>query len=100
VVIEKKELKSGYGNYLIISTQENIKILFAHLDTIQVDLNDKIEIGQVIGTVGNSGMSTGTHLHYEIWIDENPIDPIFTFWDKLNRETIENIYKWNIIPYD
>jgi murein DD-endopeptidase MepM/ murein hydrolase activator NlpD len=100
VVIEKKEIKSGYGNYIIISTLDSIKIILAHLDTILVDLNDEIEIGQVIGTVGNSGMSTGIHLHYEIWVDEKPINPIFTVWGKLDRETIESIYKRNIIPYD
>ena len=100
VVIEKKEIKSGYGNYIIISTLDSIKIILAHLDTIHVDLNDEIEIGQVVGTVGNSGMSTGIHLHYEIWVNEKPINPFFTVWDKLDRETIETIYKRNIIPYD
>ncbi len=99
-MIEKKELKTGYGNYIIISNQGNIKILLAHLDTVFVDINDDIEIGQVIGTVGNSGMSTGIHVHYEIWIDENPINPIFTVWNSISREMTENIYKWNIITYD
>ncbi len=100
VVIEKKEIKSGYGNYIIISTQDSIKILLAHLDTILVDINDEVETGQIVGQVGNSGISTRIHLHYEIWIDENPINPIFTVWDSISREMIEKIYKWNIMTYD
>ena len=100
VVETKSELRSGYGNYVIIKSENQIKILFAHLDTIIVNQGDEIRNGQIIGTTGNSGMSTGNHLHYEIYIENEFINPIFTIFNLLNENDLEIIYKRNTVTLD
>lgn len=57
----------GYGNYIIISHGNNFYTLFAHLNYRCVSIGDYIENGRLIGAVGNTGKSTGNHLHYEIF---------------------------------
>ena len=63
----------GYGNYVIIQHSDGNYSLYAHLhaDTITVQAGDSVEQGQVIGKMGSSGNSTGTHLHFEIREGQN-----------------------------
>jgi len=88
-----------FGKYIIIKTDE-IEILFAHLDTILVDNGDEIEKGSIIGKVGNSGLSTRDHLHYEIKINDKLIDPIYTIFEYFDKENLENIYNYNMTTLD
>jgi len=67
--------KSGYGNCIIISHKNGLATLYAHLSEIGVAANDKVEVGQVIAKSGNSGRSTGPHLHYEVHKNNQPINP-------------------------
>jgi len=60
----------GYGNYMEITHENGTKTLYAHLSKIEVNLNTKVTQGQVIARMGNSGNSTGPHLHFEI-IEKN-----------------------------
>jgi murein DD-endopeptidase MepM/ murein hydrolase activator NlpD len=53
----------------------DVKTRYAHLDKIKVKKGDFVEKGQVIGTQGNTGRSTGHHLHYEIRYKNKAIDP-------------------------
>jgi murein DD-endopeptidase MepM/ murein hydrolase activator NlpD len=100
VITTKLEKKSGYGNYIIIDAGNQTKILYAHLDTIIVHQGDKVEKGQIVGTVGNSGLSTGNHLHYEIFIEDKPINPIFTIFDFISKVDFESIYTRNVGSLD
>jgi len=52
---------------------------YAHLSTIDVAVGQQVERGQVIGKVGNTGRSTGPHLHFEIRLDGSPVNPISVF---------------------
>ncbi len=65
-VITAKSDKKGYGNHIIIKHNDEIKTLYAHLQDLKVKQGQTVKKGQVIGTVGSSGMSTAPHLHYEI----------------------------------
>jgi murein DD-endopeptidase MepM/ murein hydrolase activator NlpD len=65
----------GYGNFIKISHGDGFTTGFAHLHKINVRSGDHITRGQVIGSVGNSGRSTGSHLHYEVNLKGRPIDP-------------------------
>jgi murein DD-endopeptidase MepM/ murein hydrolase activator NlpD len=49
---------------------------YAHTSLIQVKVGDRVEQGQVIGYVGNSGRTTGSHLHYEVILGDKHIDPM------------------------
>ncbi len=63
-----------YGNYIEIETN-GVTFKYAHLNTALVKENDNIEQGQVIGKMGSTGMSTGSHLHFEIRINNRSVDP-------------------------
>jgi len=64
-VIKAKRYR-GYGRCVIIKHKGGYKSLYGHMNKVFVKWNDKIKDGQPIGTVGSTGFSTGTHLHYEI----------------------------------
>jgi murein DD-endopeptidase MepM/ murein hydrolase activator NlpD len=65
----------GYGMHVIVNHGYGIKTLYGHLSKILVNRGREIQIGDVIGLVGSTGNSTGSHLHYEVRIDNQPINP-------------------------
>ncbi len=76
VVIRAGWNDQGYGNLVIIDHNIDYLTLYAHLDTIDVAEGDIVGQGQVIGTVGSTGNSTGPHLHFEIRDFGNLADPL------------------------
>lgn len=75
-VVEKvKKNESGYGWHIIIRHDENFQSLYAQLSRIDVEKGQAVKKGDVIGAVGNSGASTGPHLHYEVIKDGERQDP-------------------------
>lgn len=68
-------VKGGYGNCIIVSHGNGLATLYAHLSKIEVKTNDKVEVSQVIAKSGNSGRSTGPHLHYEVHKNNQPVNP-------------------------
>lgn len=67
---------SGYGRYIIISHGYGYQSVYGHNRKLLVKIGDKVEKGQVVSEMGNSGRSTGSHLHFEIRLNGNPIDPM------------------------
>jgi murein DD-endopeptidase MepM/ murein hydrolase activator NlpD len=66
----------GYGNYIVIQHAAGLKTLYGHLLTIGVKEGDTVKRGQLIGLVGSTGNSTGPHCHFEVRIDDSPVDPL------------------------
>lgn len=64
-----------YGNIIILSHQDNFYTFYGHLDTILVSAHNFVKSGEVIGLVGESGMTDGPHLHFEIWGQYGLKDP-------------------------
>ena len=58
--------KSGYGNYVVIDHGGGISTLYAHMSIVKVSVGQYVTQGDVIGVTGNTGASTGPHLHYEV----------------------------------
>lgn len=68
--------QSGYGRLIRIRHANGIETRYAHLAQIRVDVGQRVSRGERIGDMGNSGRSTGTHLHYEIRIDGRAVNPM------------------------
>jgi murein DD-endopeptidase MepM/ murein hydrolase activator NlpD len=75
VVIHAGRL-SGYGNLIKIRHQFGIETRYAHLSGINVKVGQKVSRGDHIGDMGNTGRSTGTHLHYEVRVNGRAVDPM------------------------
>ncbi|HAN22376.1 TPA: hypothetical protein DCP77_01140 [Candidatus Collierbacteria bacterium] len=67
---------SGYGNRVMIDHGNGYKTLYAHMSKIAVTVGQTVKRGNVIGQMGSTGRSTGTHLHFEIRSDAGNRDPI------------------------
>ncbi len=74
--VKTSTYSKGWGNYIIIDHHNGYKTLFAHLSKRLVKKSENVTRGKVIGHVGNTGRSTGSHLHYEIQLHGKPIDPM------------------------
>ncbi|MEO7570692.1 MAG: M23 family metallopeptidase [Croceibacterium sp.] len=74
-VVTKAEPFSSYGNYIQIEHGGDLETRFAHLSGFAVVAGDQVHKGQLIGYVGTTGRSTGPHLHYEIRVAGEAVDP-------------------------
>lgn len=74
--IQKIQFDSSSGLSILIQHKSSFKTRYAHLSKILVQENQKVKAGQVIGIIGNTGQSTGEHLHYEVWLENVAIDPV------------------------
>ena len=77
VVSHVRHGDSGYGNYVVIENAEGFRSVYAHCDSIRVSIGQSVIQGEVIATAGNTGTSTGSHLHLEITMNDQYINPIF-----------------------
>ena len=74
-VVKKAGEKGDYGNLIYIAHDEHYATLYAHLSKMKVKEGDQVKQGDVIGFVGNTGKSTGPHLHYEVRYDGEQVNP-------------------------
>ena len=65
----------GYGKYIVIKHDDGFTSHYGHCDKVEVGLGESVTAGQIIGTVGSSGVSTGPHLHFEIRQNGKPHHP-------------------------
>jgi murein DD-endopeptidase MepM/ murein hydrolase activator NlpD len=68
--------REGYGNTIIIQHSFGYRTYYAHLSEITVKKGTRVRKGAVIGLIGNSGRSTGPHLHFEVWLKNRLINPL------------------------
>jgi murein DD-endopeptidase MepM/ murein hydrolase activator NlpD len=81
----------GYGNLIIIDHGYGYKTLYAHLKCFAVKPGQKIIRGETIGYVGNTGLSTGPHLHYEVVKDGKKVNPVYYLFGDLTPEEYQKI---------
>lgn len=81
----------GYGYYIVIRHTNGLETLYGHMSRQLVDENEVVRAGQPIGLGGNTGRSTGSHLHFEVRLCSTPIDPALIF-DFANQDVRANYY--------
>ncbi|NPD45017.1 MULTISPECIES: M23 family metallopeptidase [unclassified Lentimicrobium] len=91
-VVESASRSSyGYGNKITIDHGYGYKTVYAHMHKFKVRKGQKVSRGQVIGSVGNSGLSTSPHLHYEVLRNDRKVNPIYYFFNDLSPQEYEEI---------
>ncbi len=89
-IVIRKGYCSGYGNYIEIEHAGNFHSFYAHLSKTMVDIGDSVSIATQIACVGNTGIATGSHLHYEIRKGKRFLNPsewcccLIEIWNKQN----------------
>ena len=86
VVTMAKYNKGGYGNYVVVDHENGLQTLYGHLSERLVKIGERVYPGDIVGLAGNSGRSSGAHLHFEIHYGEINIDP----------ETIVDFPNWDL----
>lgn len=74
--VTRAEWFSTYGNAVDIDHGDGIATRYAHMSKILVKQGDKVTRGQIIGLVGNTGRSVASHVHYEVQVNDKPVNPI------------------------
>ena len=74
-IVTEAGWKGGYGNMIEIDHGNGLKTRYGHLSKIDVNIGDSIVRGQVVAYIGSTGRSTGPHLHYELRLNDRPINP-------------------------
>jgi murein DD-endopeptidase MepM/ murein hydrolase activator NlpD len=83
--------KRGLGNHIIINHGYGYSTIYAHLDSFNVRSGQKVERGDVIGFVGNTGLSVASHLHYEVKLNGRNVDPVNYYFNDLTPEEYERM---------
>ena len=75
-MVERAGRAGGYGNLVEISHGKGIETRYGHLSQILIAPNAQVHRGQLIGLMGSTGRSTGSHLHYEVRVDGHAVNPV------------------------
>lgn len=83
-VIQANSKSSGYGKIVKIDHGYNYVTFYAHMSKMNVKIGQKVKRGDVIGYVGNTGLSNGPHCHYEVRKNGNPVNPVNYYYNDLS----------------
>jgi murein DD-endopeptidase MepM/ murein hydrolase activator NlpD len=75
-VVQAAGWQGGYGNAVVIDHGNGLATLYGHQSSLAVSVGQSVSAGQTIGYVGSTGFSTGPHLHWEVWVNGTPVDPM------------------------
>lgn len=89
--VSQSQVRNGYGELIEIDHGFGYKTRYAHLSARFVKVGEKVSRGQVIGEVGNTGVSSGPHLHYEVRYRDNTVNPINYFNKDMSAEAYEEL---------
>lgn len=76
--------KYSYGKLVTLEHKFGISTRYGHLDRYTVERGQEVERGDIIGYVGSTGRATGPHLHYEVRLNDRPLNPLHFFWDQVD----------------
>ncbi len=90
-IAEVNSSQRGLGKHIIIDHGFGYCTIYAHLNNFNVKVGQKVERGDIIGYVGNTGMSVAPHLHYEVKLNGNYTDPVNYYFNDLTAEEYEKM---------
>jgi murein DD-endopeptidase MepM/ murein hydrolase activator NlpD len=91
VVKDVQSIGGGYGRWIMIDHGFGYETLYGHMNAFNVKVGDHVKRGSVIGYVGNSGTSTGPHVHYEVHKNGTPVNPQYYYFKDLNAQEYEKM---------
>lgn len=91
ITVKRSDLVAGYGNYIEVDHGYGIITRYSHLDDIHARIGQRVKKGQPIGTVGSTGGSVAPHLHYEVIINGQNVEPVKFFMENLNAQQFKEI---------
>lgn len=94
-IVETAAMGNGYGREVVINHGHGVKTVYGHMSGFAVTAGDQVRRGQVIGYIGMSGRSTGPHVHYEVRIQNVPVNP-----HQYLRMTMDQFAASNAKPVD
>ncbi len=86
VIIRADANSQGYGKHVRINHGYGYKTLYAHMSKILVKPGQHVKRGEIIGLVGNTGKSVGPHVHYEVRVNDKPVNPINYYFNDLTPD--------------
>jgi len=93
-IVERADnLMSGYGNLVIVDHGFGYRTYYAHLSRYNVKKGDRLKRGDIVGFVGSTGRSQGPHLHYEVRVNGEPINPVHFYYGSISAKEFEEISK-------
>jgi murein DD-endopeptidase MepM/ murein hydrolase activator NlpD len=91
VVLQAGYTTGGYGNKIVIDHGYGYRTLYGHCNDIAVKPGQKVKRGDVIGTVGSTGLSISPHLHYEVHVNGRKVNPIHYYANDLSAAEFEHM---------
>lgn len=82
---------SGYGIAVLINHGYGYQTLYGHMSDVKVRPGQKVKRGELLGHVGSTGLASGPHCHYEVWLNGNKVNPIFYFFNDLTPQEYEQV---------
>jgi hypothetical protein len=98
VVEQIESSQRGYGNSIIVNHGYGIRTIYGHLDHFNVKQGQKVKRGDIIGFVGNTGLSTAPHLHYEVIRGGEKVNPINYFFNDLTADEYDRMIEISMRP--
>ena len=91
-IVEVVEMsKRGNGNTIVLNHGSGYKTSYMHLDAFNVKVGKKVKRGDLIAWVGNTGLSVAPHLHYEVSLDDSPVNPVNYFFLELSPQSYDKM---------
>lgn len=82
---------SGYGVAVLIDHGYGYKTLYGHMSEVKVKAGQQVKRGELIGLVGSTGLASGPHCHYEVWINGKKVNPVYYFYNDLTPQEYEQV---------
>lgn len=82
---------SGYGIAVLINHGYGYQTLYGHMNDVKVRQGQKVKRGELLGHVGSTGLASGPHCHYEVWLNGNKVNPIYYFFNDLTPHEYEQV---------